>query len=85
VTKSFTATGLALPVDEGKLDWDTPVREVLPEFRLRDPVASEQTTLRDLLTHRTRRLQRHRAGAGAEPPHRSRDAGPGRLTTGLAC
>ncbi|HMD64021.1 MAG TPA: serine hydrolase domain-containing protein [Stellaceae bacterium] len=38
VTKSFTATGLLL-VDEGKLDWDTPVREMLPEFRLCDPVA----------------------------------------------
>src|ERR1700730_10027040 len=42
VTKSFTATALALLVDEGRLDWDMPVREVLPEFRLRDPVATEQ-------------------------------------------
>jgi CubicO group peptidase (beta-lactamase class C family) len=58
VTKSFTATGLALLVDEGKLEWDAPVREMLPEFRLRDPVASEQATLRDLLTHRTG-LPRH--------------------------
>ena len=41
VTKSFTATGLALLVDEGKLDWNTPVRETLPEFRLRDLVATE--------------------------------------------
>jgi CubicO group peptidase (beta-lactamase class C family) len=53
VTKSFTATALALLVDEGRLDWDTPVRAVLPEFRLRDPVATEQASLRDLLTHRT--------------------------------
>jgi CubicO group peptidase (beta-lactamase class C family) len=56
VTKSFTASGLALLVDDGKLEWDTPVREILPEFRLR--VASEQATLRDLLTHRTG-LPRH--------------------------
>jgi hypothetical protein len=41
VTKSFTATGLALLVDEGKLDWNTPVRETLPEFRLRNLVATE--------------------------------------------
>src|SRR3984893_19162146 len=34
VTKSFTATALALLVDEGRLDWDMPVREGLPEFRL---------------------------------------------------
>jgi CubicO group peptidase (beta-lactamase class C family) len=58
VTKSFTATALALLVDEGRLDWDMPVREVLPEFRLRDPVATEQASLRDLLTHRTG-LPRH--------------------------
>jgi CubicO group peptidase (beta-lactamase class C family) len=58
VTKSFTATALALLVDEGRLDWDMPVRAVLPEFRLRDPVATEQASLRDLLTHRTG-LPRH--------------------------
>jgi CubicO group peptidase (beta-lactamase class C family) len=58
VTKSFTATALALLVDEGKLEWDRPVREYLPEFRLRDPVATDQATLRDLLTHRTG-LPRH--------------------------
>ncbi|HUH84019.1 MAG TPA: serine hydrolase domain-containing protein [Stellaceae bacterium] len=52
VTKSFTATGLALLVDQGELDWDVPVRRLLPEFQLRDPVATEQATLRDLLTHR---------------------------------
>jgi CubicO group peptidase (beta-lactamase class C family) len=58
VTKSFTATALALLVDEGRLDWDMPVRAALPEFRLRDAVATEQASLRDLLTHRTG-LPRH--------------------------
>jgi CubicO group peptidase (beta-lactamase class C family) len=58
VTKSFTATAIALLVDEGLLDWDTPVRTILPEFRLRDTVATEQASLRDLLTHRTG-LPRH--------------------------
>ena len=52
------AIGLALLVDEGKLEWDVPVREILPEFKLKDQVASEQCTLRDLLTHRTG-LPRH--------------------------
>jgi len=33
ITKSFTAAGLGLLVDEGKLDWTRPVREYLPEFR----------------------------------------------------
>jgi len=58
ITKSFTTTGLALLVDEGKLAWDVPVREILPEFKLKDPIASEKCTLRDLLTHRTG-LPRH--------------------------
>jgi CubicO group peptidase (beta-lactamase class C family) len=58
ITKSFTAVGLALLVDEGKLSWDVPVREILPEFKLKDPIASEKCTLRDLLAHRTG-LPRH--------------------------
>jgi CubicO group peptidase (beta-lactamase class C family) len=58
ITKSFTATGLALLVDEGKLDWDVLVREILAEFKLKDAVANEKCTLRDLLTHRTG-LPRH--------------------------
>ena len=58
VAKSFTATAIALLVDEGLLDWDTSVRTILPEFRLRDTVATEQASLRDLLTHRTG-LPRH--------------------------
>ena len=37
--------------DEGKLDWDTPVREYLPGFRLFDPVASAEMTPRDLVIH----------------------------------
>jgi hypothetical protein len=52
ITKSFTATGLGLLVDEGKLGWEVPVREILAEFKLKDPVANEKCTLRDLLTHR---------------------------------
>lgn len=58
VSKSFTAMALASLVDQGKLSWDTPVREYLPWFRLQDPVATELVTLRDMLSHRTG-LPRH--------------------------
>jgi dihydroorotase/N-acyl-D-amino-acid deacylase len=58
ISKSFTATGLALLADAGKLDWDRPVRTLLPEFQLKDPVASERATTRDLVSHRTG-LPRH--------------------------
>jgi CubicO group peptidase (beta-lactamase class C family) len=53
LTKSITAAGLGLLVDEGRLRWDTKVREILPEFELRDATATEQITVADLLTHRS--------------------------------
>jgi CubicO group peptidase (beta-lactamase class C family) len=53
VSKSFAATGLALLVDERRLDWKKPVREYLPEFQLHDAVASDRVTVRDLLCHHT--------------------------------
>jgi len=52
-TKAFTATALALLVEEGKVRWDDPVRKYLPYFTLYDPWVSEAFTLRDLLCHRS--------------------------------
>lgn len=57
-TKAFTAAGLGILHDEGKLDWSTPVREHLPWFQLQDPFASQEMTPIDLLTHRSG-LPRH--------------------------
>ncbi|HWG46876.1 MAG TPA: serine hydrolase [Gemmataceae bacterium] len=51
-TKAFTATALAILVDEGKADWDDLVRKHLPSFRLADPLADHDVRLRDLLCHR---------------------------------
>jgi CubicO group peptidase (beta-lactamase class C family) len=53
VSKAFTAATLALLVDEGKLDWDDPVIDYLPEFRMYDPWVTREFTIRDLLTHRS--------------------------------
>ena len=58
VTKSFTVISLALLAEQGKLDWDKPVREYLPDFRLHDAAATERMTARDLVTHRSG-LPRH--------------------------
>jgi len=52
-TKSFTSAALAMLVDEGKVAWDDPVRKHVPFFRLADPLADANVTLRDLLCHRT--------------------------------
>ncbi len=58
VTKSFTAMSAALLVDEGKLEWDKPVQEYMPEFILDDAYATRHVTVRDMLSHRTG-LPRH--------------------------
>jgi len=52
-TKAMTVAGLAMLVDEGEVDWDDPVTEHLPGFRLDDPYVTLHVTIRDLLTHRT--------------------------------
>lgn len=57
-TKAFTTFAIGLLVDEGKLDWDKPVRTWIPEFKLKDHVATERMTPRDLVTHRSG-LPRH--------------------------
>jgi CubicO group peptidase (beta-lactamase class C family) len=53
LTKAFTAAALGILVDEGKLDWDDPVIDYLPEFRMYDPWVTREFTIRDLLTHRS--------------------------------
>lgn len=50
-SKAFTAMGLAILVDEGKLEWDTPVKHYIPSFKLYDQFATERLTPRDLLIH----------------------------------
>ena len=52
-TKVFTATALALLVEEGKLEWDAPVVRYLPSFQMWDPWVTREITVRDLLVHRS--------------------------------
>jgi CubicO group peptidase (beta-lactamase class C family) len=51
ITKVWTATVVMQLVDEGKLDLDKPVIEVLPELELGDADVAKQVTMRQLLTH----------------------------------
>lgn len=57
-SKAFTTFALATLVDEGKLEWDKPVRNYIHWFRLYDPVIAERLTPRDMVTHRSG-LPRH--------------------------
>lgn len=52
-TKAFTTGALAMLADDGLLDWDGPVRKVIPEFALSDAAVGERLTVRDLVTHRS--------------------------------
>ncbi len=51
MTKVWTATIVMQLVDEGKLDLDAPIVDVLPEFRLADAEATKTVTMRHLLSH----------------------------------
>jgi CubicO group peptidase (beta-lactamase class C family) len=49
LTKSFTALAVMQLVEDGKVELDTPVQRYLPWFRVADPEASAQITVRHLL------------------------------------
>lgn len=70
ITKSLTVLLLHSLAAEGKLDWDAPVRDQLPGFKLADPVASERATPRDLVSHRTGMPRHDALWAVAAPPTR---------------
>lgn len=57
-SKSFTAAAMAILVDEGKVDWNKPVKYYLPDFELSDVDAEHTVMVKDLLSHRTG-LPRH--------------------------
>jgi CubicO group peptidase (beta-lactamase class C family) len=51
LTKSFTALAVMQLVEAGKIELDAPVQRYLPWFRVADPQASAQMTVRHLLIH----------------------------------
>jgi CubicO group peptidase (beta-lactamase class C family) len=52
-TKLFTAVAAGMLVEEGKLTWDKPVRDSVPEIRFYNDQLTNSVTLRDMLSHRT--------------------------------
>ncbi|MPY63899.1 serine hydrolase domain-containing protein [Streptomyces spongiae] len=51
LAKIYTASLVMQLVDEGRLDLDAPVKDVLPDFAVGDPEATETITTRQLLSH----------------------------------
>src|SRR5438105_454703 len=52
-SKAFTATLVAMMVDQGKMHWDDAATTYLPGVQLFDPYVTRELTVRDLLTHRS--------------------------------
>lgn len=57
-SKAFTTMCMGILVDRGMLEWDVPLRNYIPTFKLYDSFASERMTPRDLVCHRSG-LPRH--------------------------
>ncbi|MDD2538715.1 MAG: serine hydrolase [Bacteroidales bacterium] len=53
VSKSFTATLMAMMVDEGLVNWNDPVKWYLPDFSMYDPWVTDNMQVRDLFLHRS--------------------------------
>lgn len=51
ITKTFTGLAAAILAEEGKLDFDAPVRHYLPNFRVQDEEASAAAKVMNLFTH----------------------------------
>ena len=52
-TKLFTATSIGFLVNEGKLDWDKPIRNFVPSIQFYNNELNNTITIRDMLSHRT--------------------------------
>src|SRR5215510_7238174 len=52
-TKLFTAMAAGLLVEEGRLDWDKPIRQYVPGIKFYNDDLDRTVTIRDMLSHRT--------------------------------
>ncbi|KAK0511026.1 hypothetical protein JMJ35_006578 [Cladonia borealis] len=53
LVKALTAATVALLVEDKLITWDTLIKDVLPEFNIKDDILRSCTTIADLLCHRT--------------------------------
>ena len=53
LAKTFTASAIGILVHQGKLKWDTPIRDILPDFHSSSSTVEENLNIVDLLSHRS--------------------------------
>lgn len=52
-TKLFTTVAVGMLVEQGKLEWDKPVKNYVPSIEFYNNTLNESVTIRDMLAHRT--------------------------------
>lgn len=52
LAKALTASAVCILVNEGKLQWSTPIKDILPDFESRDEFITRHLNINDLLCHR---------------------------------
>jgi CubicO group peptidase (beta-lactamase class C family) len=52
-TKAFTSMAASILAAQGNFTLKTPIKDLLPDFDMKDPDAASKTTLEDILCHRT--------------------------------
>ncbi|WP_452227064.1 serine hydrolase [Lacinutrix cladophorae] len=52
-SKAFTTVGLAILVEEGKINWEDKVKAHIPEFTMYNDYVEENFSILDLVTHRS--------------------------------
>ncbi|KAL8630163.1 hypothetical protein Q9189_004084, partial [Teloschistes chrysophthalmus] len=68
LSKSFTAVRIAILVEDGKLSWDTPVRDILPDFKHVNSTINDEATILDFMSHRTGLAPKNIDYAGVQLP-----------------
>ena len=53
LTKAMISAGIGKLVEDGRFEWKTPVRQLLPSFSHQDSQFAEEVTIADLLAHRS--------------------------------
>ncbi|MBK8428381.1 MAG: serine hydrolase [Lewinellaceae bacterium] len=52
-SKLFTAVAVGMEVENGKLEWDKPIKEFVPAIEFYNDELNNSVTMRDMLSHRT--------------------------------
>ena len=52
-SKLFTAVAVGMEVENGKLEWDKPIKEFVPAIEFYNDELNNNVTMRDMLSHRT--------------------------------